>query len=161
MINIINISRAYSEVYEFINVLGDEYKNKIPEQLYVKIEKQRDKNYTPKYDINQENVNFSNEALSLISAINLQYWCDDSAEKERLKKVYTDNTQKEEQEYSYDNLFKSNKAEKQIQEEQPIENVQMIEYKEKNVFNRILNKIKTILDKLQGKIKGKDKRNLL
>lgn len=161
MINIINISRAYSEVYEFINALGDEYKNKIPKQLYVKIKEQRDKNYVPKYDINQESADFSNEALSLISAINLQYWCEDSEEKERLKKVYTDNTQKEEQKYSYENLFKSNKAEKQIQEEQPIENVQMIEYKEKNVFNRILNKIKTILDKVQGKIKGKDKRNLL
>jgi len=27
----VNMTRAYSEVYEFINALGSEYKNKIPE----------------------------------------------------------------------------------------------------------------------------------
>ena len=53
MINTANLARAYSEVYEFINVLGNEYKNKIPEKLYLKIETKRDKTYIPKYDINQ------------------------------------------------------------------------------------------------------------
>ena len=143
MINTANLARAYSEVYEFINVLGNEYKNKIPEKLYLKIETKRDKTYIPKYDINQENANFSNEALSLISAINLQYWCEDSEEKERLKKVYTDNTQKEEQKYSYENMFKNENKTEKIQNE----NTQIIEYKKESLLQKILNKIKSIFKK--------------
>ncbi len=148
MINITNVRRAYSEVYEFINTLGDEYKNKIPEELYIKLKEQRDMNYTPQYDINQENVNFSNEALSLISAINLQYWCDDSEEKERLKKVYTDNTQKEEQKYSYDNLFKKSPAKTDEIIEQECEQTQLIEYNQENIFTKLISKLKSIFDKI-------------
>ena len=147
MINITNVRKAYSEVYEFINTLGNEYKNKIPEELYIKLKEQRDKNYTPQYDINQENVNFSNEALSLISAINLQYWCDDSEEKERLKRVYTNNTQKEEQKYSYDNLFKKPPAKTDEIIEQECDQTQLIEYNQENIFTKLMNKLKSIFDK--------------
>lgn len=157
MINIANTSRAYSEVYEFINSLGNEYKNKLPKKVYLTIQDNRDKNYIPKYETNQsvDSNTFSKEALALISALNLQYWCEDVEEKERLKKVYTENQKLENEKYSYENLFKNNKMEKQIQEEQQSENVQMIEYKEENIFIKFLNKIKTILDKLQTKITRK------
>lgn len=150
MINIANTSRAYSEVYEFINSLGNEYKNKLPKKIYLTIQDNRDKNYIPKYEINQsvDNNTFSKEALALISALNLQYWCEDAEEKERLKKVYTENQKLENEKYSYENLFKNNKTEEQIQEEQQSENVQMIEYKEENIFQKLINKIKNILSHL-------------
>lgn len=146
MINIANTSRAYSEVYEFINILGNEYKNKLPKKIYLTIQENRDKNYIPKYDVNQriDSNTFSKEALALISALNLQYWREDVEEKERLKKVYTENQKMENEKYSYENLFKSNKVEEQIQEEQQSDNVQLIEYKEENVFRKLINKIKNI-----------------
>ncbi len=146
MINIANTSRAYSEVYEFINSLGNEYKNKLPKKIYLTIQENRDKNYIPKYEVNQhiDSNTFSKEALALISALNLQYWCEDVEEKERLKKVYTENQKMENEKYSYENLFKSNKVEEQIQEEQQSDNVQLIEYKEENVFRKLINKIKNI-----------------
>lgn len=149
MINIANTSRAYSEVYEFINSLGNEYKNKLPKKIYLTIQDNRDKNYIPKYEINQsvDNNTFSKEALALISALNLQYWCEDVEEKDRLKKVYTENQKLENEKYSYENLFKNNKTEEQIQEEKQSENVQMIEYKEENVFQKVFNKIKEFLYK--------------
>lgn len=149
MINIANTSRAYSEVYEFINSLGNEYKNKLPEKIYLTIQNNRDKNYIPKYEVNQsvDSNTFSKEALALISALNMQYWCEDVEEKERLKKVYTENQKLENEKYSYENLFKNNKTEEQIQEEQQSENVQMIEYKEENVFQKVFNKIKEFLYK--------------
>ena len=80
----------------------------------------------------------------MISALNLQYWREDVEEKERLKKVYTENQKMENEKYSYENLFKSNKVEEQIQEEQQSDNVQLIEYKEENVFRKLINKIKNI-----------------
>lgn len=146
MVNIANTSKAYSEVYEFINSLGNEYKSKLPKKIYSTIQDNRDKNYIPKYKTNQsvDNNTFSKEALALISALNLQYWCEDVEEKERLKKVYRKNQEFENEKYSYDNLFKNNKIEQQIQEEQQSENVQMIEYKEENIFQKFINKIKTI-----------------
>ena len=83
MINIANTSRAYSEVYEFINTLGDEYKSKLPKKIYLTIQDNRDKNYVPRYDKNQnvDNNTFSKESIALISALNLQYWCNDVQEK--------------------------------------------------------------------------------
>lgn len=146
MINIANTSRAYSEVYEFINSLGNEYKNKLPKKIYLTIQENRDKNYIPKYETNQsvDSNTFSKEALALISALNLQYWCEDAEEKERLKKVYTENQKLENEKYSYEKLFKNNKTDKQNQEEQQNEDVQMIEYKEENIFQKLINRIKNI-----------------
>lgn len=146
MINMAKTAQAYSEIYEFINILGNEYKNKLPKKIYLTIQDNRDKNYMPKYEINQ-NVNrntFSKESLALISALNLQYWCEDAEEKERLKKVYIENQKLENEKYSCENLFKNNNT-----EEQQIKNFQMIEYKEENIVSKILNKIKAMFKKLK------------
>ena len=83
MINSAKIPRAYSEVYSFLNVLGNYYINKIPDAIYDTIKENRDKSYTPIYDKN-ENItqnSISQEGLALISALNLQYWCNDEEEK--------------------------------------------------------------------------------
>ena len=152
MINTANISRAYSEVYEFINALGEEYINKLPKSIYDTIKDNRDINYKPEYDKNQKLTNeiISKEALALISAINLQYWCKDVQEKERLKQAYYENTKKEEEKYSYDNIFKNNTIQKEkIPQESEMENTQIIEYKSENIFEKILSKIKSIFLKFK------------
>ena len=40
-------------------------------------------NYNPEYKVNQKMTNdvISKEALALIAALNLQYWCEDEKEK--------------------------------------------------------------------------------
>ena len=89
MINSAKIPRAYSEVYSFLNVLGNYYINKIPDAIYDTIKENRDKSYTPIYDKN-ENItqnSISQEGLALISALNLQYWCNDEEEKTKLKEI--------------------------------------------------------------------------
>lgn len=152
MINVANTSRAYSEVYEFIKVLGNEYKNKLPSEVFLIIQDYRDKNYVPVYEINQ-NVDsniFSKEAISLICALNLQYWCEDAKEKERLKKVYIKNQKIEDEKYSYENLLKNNSIQEvKVAEEQKNESMQIIEYKEKSILDRIISKLKTIFKKLR------------
>ena len=147
MINTVKIPRAYSEVYSFINTLGTEYIEKIPSKIYNTIKDNRDKEYNPIYQKNQtiKEEMLSYEALCLISALNLQYWCNDPEEKNILKKKYVDNTKKEQETYSYDNLFKTNQSKIQPNISENISNesdeskhTQMIEYKE-SIFTKIKN----------------------
>ncbi len=147
MIRTVNISKAYSEVYAFINALGNDYIEKIPIRIYNEIKNNRDPNYNPKFDSNQtiKPGDISQEALALISALNLQYWCTDQEEKNKLKRTYLENTKKENEKYSYDNLFK-NKTQTTEQTELPkIEKntVAMVEYKE-SIFTKIKNWFKKI-----------------
>ena len=140
MVSTVKIPRAYSEVYSFINTLGIEYKEKIPNKVYDTIRDNRDKEYNPIYKKEQtiqEGI-LSYEALCLLSALNLQYWCNDNEEKNILKQKYIENTKKEQEKYSYDNLFK-NKQPKVIEStsNEP-KHTEMIEYKE-SILTRIKN----------------------
>lgn len=74
--------------------------------------------------------------------LNLNYWCKD--EKEEMLKIYSENDKKIEAEmrerYNPDNLFKKKEKEEQNNEVKQ-ENTELIEYKEQNIFKKILNKI--------------------
>lgn len=150
MVNTANTPRAYSEVYGFINALGEEYINKVPKKIYSIIRNNRDVNYNPIFNASESitTQNISKEALAIISALNLQYWCEEPQEKERLKRVYHQNAKKEEEKYSYENMFQNNKVEAEDVEVQT-ENVQIIEYKEENIFTKIMNKIRNFFTKLK------------
>ena len=69
------------------------------------------------------------ETLALIAMLNLQYWCKDENEKERLKSIYAENERKYQNElrekYNPDNLFKN----KQRVVEEKFEKTAMVEYK--------------------------------
>lgn len=146
MINTMNIPKAYSEVYSFINALGLEYKEKIPNRIYEVIKEQRDKEYVVTLHKDQEIKQgmLSHEALALIAALNLQYWCTDNEEKQRLKQAYMLNTEKENEKYSYDNMFShKGKSEDEEVENNLKENMQLIEYKE-GIFKRIFKLIRRI-----------------
>lgn len=140
MINSVKMPRAYSEVYNLINALGDSYVNKIPTSIYNTLKTKRDTNYNPKYEKDQviTDKDISYEGLALISAINLQYLCDNSLEKDELKKIYINNTELENEKFSYNNLFKhSNKN-------QNVVSVALVEYKQ-GFFTKIINKIKNLV----------------
>lgn len=147
MVSTVKIPRAYSEVYSFINTLGNEYIEKIPNKIYYIIRDNRDKEYNPIYKKEQtlkEGV-LSHEALCLLSALNLQYWSNDNEEKNLLKQKYIENTKKEQEKYSYDNLFKNkSKIVENISNEQ--EHKEVIEYKE-SIFTRIKNWFKRLFNK--------------
>lgn len=154
MINIANISKAYSEVYSFLNVLGNNYISKIPKSIYDTIKNSRDQSYNPKYtDVESiSNQTISKEGLSLISALNLQYWCEDEAQKQELKEIYANNARKETEKYN--NIFKENYSNTKDDTKNNINDkisdnireasTEIIEYKE-SFFKKLLNKIKEIL----------------
>ena len=142
MVSSIRFPKAYAEVYSFINTLGDYYIKLIPENIYNTIRDYRDVNYNPIFDRNKviSKEMISQEALSLIAALNLQYWCKNTNEKAELKNLYIENTKRYEEQYSYDNLFK-NKKKDGISEVEQDTTQEMIVYKEsfiKKVFNKLL-----------------------
>lgn len=140
--------QAYSELDEFLDLLSSEQKNQIPLKLREFFKREKDPNYVKNINLNEpiKNQNLKEETLALIALLNLQYWCKDEQEKERLKKVYIKNEkeyqEKLREEYNPDDIFKKKTSIAQ-KEQEKIKNNQIIEY-EDSLIKRIINKIKNI-----------------
>lgn len=74
---------AYTEVYEIIKWLGDEYKNKIPKKIYEVIKTERRIDYRPQFDFTKplNTQAIRQEAKNLIAYLNYYYWCTDEKKK--------------------------------------------------------------------------------
>lgn len=135
----IKTRQAYSEIDEFIGLLTPDEQNQIPQKLRDFFKEQKDKEYVkninPNIPIKEQNL--LEETLALIAMLNLQYWCKDEQEKERLKSIYAENERKYQDElrekYNSDNLFKN----KQKVVEEKNEETAMIEYEEDSIFTKI------------------------
>ena len=140
----IKTKEIYSEVYQVLNLLGNEYIDKLPKSLFNMLEEKRNINYEPKYteDLPLNKQNIKKETLSIIALLHLNYWCENENEKNELKQIFKnneDNYQNELREkYNPDNIFK-----KHIQENIVKNEVSLVEYKE-SIFKRLINKIKSI-----------------
>ena len=90
------------------------------------------------------------KTLIILAMLNINYWCEDENEKKELIKLYSENDKRKEEElrerYNPDNLFKKKG---QIVEDNKInqEYTQLIEYKEQNIFKKILSKIMKLFKK--------------
>ena len=91
----INTRQAYSEIDEFLSLLTEEQMNKIPLKLREFFKEEKDKEYKKQIDseIPIKDQNLKSETLAIIAMLNLQYWCEDENEKQRLKEVYAKNEQ--------------------------------------------------------------------
>ncbi len=146
----VNTRQAYTEIDNFIELLDEYNKNKVPKKLREFFKNEKDNNYTKVIDVNVpiKDQNLKEETLALIALLNLQYWCEDEEEKKRLKTIYAKN-EKEYQDMLYEkynpnDIFK--KKEKIVTENiiKQEKSLQMVEYKEP-VFKRIINKILNFL----------------
>lgn len=139
----LDIMMAYSEVYEILNLLESEYKEKVPNKVIIFFEENKLKDYTPKIDTNIPliNQNLKRETIIILAILSLNYWCDTPDEKQQFLDEFAKN-EKEKQEllemYNPDNLFKNKNEKEDIIIEQ---NVLPIEYKQQGMFRRILEKI--------------------
>lgn len=137
----------YSEVYQVLNLLGNEYANKLPKSLLNMLEEKRNINYVPKYTdaqpLNKQNI--QKETLSIIALLHLNYWCENEEEKKQLKQMFKSNEDRYQcelrEKYNPDNMFKNNIQESTIKNE-----VSLVEYKE-SIFRKLINKIKSFLYK--------------
>lgn len=141
--------KAYTEVDNFIELLDEYHKNKIPKKLREFFKNEKEEKYIKNIyrNIPIKEQNLLQETLSLIAFLNLQYWCDDEEERKRLRKIYTENekTSMKQMRLKYDinNIFKERR--KEVVEEETKDNVAMIRYKD-SLIQRIINKIKKIFN---------------
>ena len=138
--NIINILQE-------LNLLEDEYKERVPKKIVEFFEEERDKEYSPIIDVNTplDKQNLKRETMVLLAILNLNYWCDTEEEKREIIQSWTENEEREEAElrekYNPDNIFK--KKEK-AQEENNEMITNLIQYKEPSFIRKILDKIKRL-----------------
>ena len=142
---------AYSEIYEILNLMEDEDKERVPQEVRNFFEEQRMKEYKPKIrtDMPLTEQNLRRETVVLLTILVINYWCDSEEEKQSFINELEKNekVKKELQEkYNPDNLFKNRKKTKEDVVMEQIENVGMIKYKEniitklKEWFRKIFNK---------------------
>ena len=141
-----SLSKAYAEVLLILSYMEQKYADMIPKKLLELFNEEKDQNYQP--DINPKislaEQNLQRKTLALLAMLNLNYWCKDESEKQEMLKMYAENDKKIEAEmrerYTPDNLFKKKEKEEQNDEIKE-ESTEIIEYKEQNIFKKILNKI--------------------
>ena len=108
-----DITKAYSEVYEILQLLDKVYVNKIPQKFLNLIEKEKDINYIPNIrpNIPLENQHLLEDTINILAMLKIDYWCSDENEKLELIKLFNDNERIYQdtlrQKYNADNLFKN------------------------------------------------------
>lgn len=139
--------QAYSEIDEFLGLLTEAQREKIPRKLREFFREEKDNNYIKgiRADIPVKEQNFKEETLAIIALLNLQYWCKDENEKQRLKSIYANNEKVYQEmlqdKFNPDDIFKKRNVLKEEVETEQVKSVAMVQYKEP-IIKRIINKIK-------------------
>ncbi len=147
-----SLSKAYAEVLLILSYMEQKYIDMIPKKLLELFNEEKDKNYQPNINpnISLAEQNLQRKTLALLAMLNLNYWCKDENEKKELLKMYSENDKKIEAEmrerYNPDNLFKKREKVEQNNDIKQ-EKTELIEYKEKNIFRKILDRIMQFLKK--------------
>lgn len=139
----------YSELYQILTLLGEEYIEKLPHNLPKLLEEKRNLEYIPQYTgkipFNQQQVR--KETLAILAVIHLNYWCEDEEEKQKLLQMLNKNEQSFQEElreqYNPDEIFKDRKRTGILQEQ---ENMALVPIKE-NWCKKMIKKIKDIFKK--------------
>ena len=141
-----SLSKSYTEILLILSYMEQKYVDMIPKKLLELFNEEKDKNYQPNINpnISLAEQNLQKKTLALLAMLNLNYWCVDENEKKELLKMYSENDKKLETEmrerYNPDNLFKKKEKVEQNDEAKE-ESTEIIEYKEQNIFKKILNRI--------------------
>ena len=135
---------AYAEIDEILNLLEDNYRERVPKKVRDFFKEEKMKDYHPEIDIEKPLIeqNLTRETMVLLAILNLNYWCENEKEKQRFLNELDKNEEEKkelEEKYNPDNLFKKK------QDESTENNLQIIEYKKPNFIQILLTKIKKIL----------------
>lgn len=143
------INKAYSEVYEILQLLDDEFINKLPKKFIEFIEKEKDYDYIVNIDPNipLEEQNLLPDTINILAMLKLDYWCTED-EKQELLNILNQNEKEYQQElnekYNPDNIFKNRQF---VKQEQNIEETSLVTIKEKNFILKLFEKIKNMFQK--------------
>ena len=141
--------QAYTEIDCILSNMPSEYVLKVPEKLREKFKKEKDPKYIFRLkeinSLNEHNLNHKTRAL--LAMLKYNYWCKNQEEKEKLAERFNENQRKYveyiREIYNPNDIFKKKYK---IQEEKVInQNISIIEYKESNFFEKLLNRIMKFL----------------
>ncbi len=145
----IETRRAWSEIDSLIELLDEATKSRIPIKLREFFKTEKDQTYQKIIDGNIpiKEQNLKPETLALVAMLNLEYICQDEAEKNRLKDIYESN------EIAYKNAMKEkyslsflNKEAQTKPQNENVQNdsIQVVEYEKESFFAKLIMKIKSI-----------------
>ena len=139
---------AYAEVDALLDLVEDEYRNRVPEKVRNFFKEEKIKDYEFNIDINKPltEQKIRRETMALLAILNINYWCDTEEEKQQWINELDKNEKEIEElreKYNSDNLFKNRTKviNDPIVNEENAQNMQLVEYKEKNIIQRIIDKI--------------------
>ena len=137
------LKSAYKEVGQILNLLGNDYKTKVPSSLLALFEQNmEDKNVSDLYE-EIKNNKVSRDALIILSILNAKYWANEE-EKQELKAAYDKN----EEEYQRKiNSYQRKDWLKKERNKEKIEEVSLVVVQENSIWTKIKNFLKNLIPK--------------
>ncbi len=139
------INKRLVEVEYILRKLDDEYINKIPQEVWDYINKNKDKNYVFEYDndkiLSEQNLNI--DTISILTYINMEYLLEEKERRELLELLKKDDMvaeQQKKEKYNPEDLFKNKK-------EEPKEPISLIEVKIEKWYEKLFSFFRKILRK--------------
>lgn len=147
------VKDIYSEVYAILNMLGKEYINKLPNDIYNIIKEEKSTEYNPVYatTVALDKQDVKKETISIIAFLHLNYWCNEE-EKIKLRELFDENEDKYQEELKQQGEQEVEQGDEEIQDDNNEieigkEFLSMIVYKEENFAQRIFNKIRKLFSR--------------
>lgn len=147
------VKDIYSEVYAILNMLGKEYINKLPKDIYNIIKEEKSTEYNPVYEttVALDKQDVKKETISIIAFLHLNYWCNEE-EKIKLRELFDENEDKYQEELKQQEEQEVEQEDEEIQDDNNEieigkEFLSMIVYKEENFAQRIFNKIRKLFSR--------------
>ena len=141
----VDVKKRLVEVEYILRKLDDEYINKIPQEVWDYINKNKDKNYVFEYDndkiLSEQNLNI--DTISILTYINMEYLLEEKERRELLELLKKDDMvaeQQKKEKYNPEDLFKNKK-------EEPKEPISLIEVKVEKWYERLFSFFRKILRK--------------
>ena len=145
-------SKAYTEVYNIINCMSDEYKEKIPNKVIQTIKYKMDKNY--EFNIDLDNINdleLMDDTEKILSVLYTDYISPEEERKiikNKEKIVYLNKENKKKEKFESD-IFKNNLTKSLVEDSnEKRENNKketLINTKKEKWYKKLLNFIKRLL----------------
>lgn len=147
------VKDIYSEVYAILNMLGKEYIDKLPNDIYNIIKEEKSTEYNPVYatTVALDKQDVKKETISIIAFLHLNYWCNEE-EKIKLRELFDENEDKYQEELKQQGEQEVEQEDEEIQDDNNEieigkEFLSMIVYKEENFAQRIFNKIRKLFSR--------------
>lgn len=143
------INKAYSEVYEILQLLDNEFICRLPKKFIEFIEKEKDNEYIININPNVplENQNLLKDTVNILAMLKLDYWSTED-EKQELLSILNQNENEYQAEinekYNPDNIFKNRQS---ITQNKNIEETGLVPIKEKHFVLKLFEKIKNMFQK--------------